>query len=87
MQKKIKFFGVLRKFGDELGFYETAIHANTSVEALKAQLKSELSQKFSKFDTALIDESALASESEVLMPESMIPTQGEIALLPPVCGG
>jgi molybdopterin synthase sulfur carrier subunit len=84
---KIKFFGVLRKFGDERGYYETSTRENMSVDALKTQLKSELSQKFSKFDTALIDESALASESEVLTLQSLIPTQGEIALLPPVCGG
>lgn len=84
---KIKFFGVLRKFGDERGFYETEVRANTSVDALKAQLKIELSRKFSKFDRALIDESALASDSEVLSLQAMVPSQGEIALLPPVCGG
>lgn len=87
MEKRIKFFGILRKFGDASGFYHTSISENMSVEKLKTQLKQELSQKFQNFDAAIIDESAFASDSEVLTAQAMIPVNAEIALLPPVCGG
>lgn len=84
---KIKFFGVLRKFGDDRGFYETEVVASANVAALKQQLKIELKQKFSNFDPTLIDESAFANQSEIMNANDLIPNQGELALLPPVCGG
>lgn len=87
MEKKIKFFGVLRKFGDDRGYYITTLLPGMTAEKLKTQLKSELTQKFPNFDGALIDESALASESEVLSKFSVISNDSDIALLPPVCGG
>jgi molybdopterin converting factor small subunit len=35
----------------------------------------------------LLKGSALAGENEVLAPSHLIPSQGRLAVLPPVCGG
>jgi molybdopterin converting factor small subunit len=84
---KIKMFGALRKFADEQGHLQIELSEGMTVSKFKTALKNTLSAKFSGFDSKLIDESAIANNTEILVAEAIINTTEEIAVLPPVCGG
>lgn len=86
-ERKIRMFGVLRNFADDEGFHSISFEAPVTVSKFKTALKESLKIHFKDFDTALIDEAAVASNAHILNSESLINPSDEIALLPPVCGG
>jgi len=83
----ISMFGAFRAFSGKEAFVIEVPHGATLAQ-VRLALKQELKQRNPEFgNDALVDESALADEKEIL-PESAIFTHDvSLAILPPVCGG
>jgi hypothetical protein len=92
---RLRVFGVLRNFSDESGFWDLDFQSPVEIET-GADLKRELIRHFSNlpedarlpgFDPEILSSCAIADDEQVLAPGSRLSSIGNLALLPPVCGG
>ena len=72
--------GFFRKYGDS---FELNLFSNCSLQ----DIKSELAKKLDPMDVSLIDESAIANDSDIINEEITFSKDTVLAILPPVCGG
>jgi molybdopterin converting factor small subunit len=81
----IRLFGAFREYQPEL---RLELPPGTTIAGLKARIASALRERFPNFrHEALLADSAVGSPRAVLSPEWRLSESGELALLPPVCGG
>lgn len=78
---EVNLFGAFRKFSDD-----APLRLDVPNGAPLAELKDRIREAMPS-QSALIDESALADEREVLRPGYHCTRDASLALLPPVCGG
>lgn len=84
---EIRLFGAFRKFVSS-GSIKVQVPSQFTVAQLKEIVKCSLQSHYPDFtDSNLVYESALATESEVLVEDEIIKDLHHLALLPPVCGG
>lgn len=76
----IKCFGVFRQFGDKLS---VGVDAGSSVQQIKAALVRQLGEQHK----ALVEESVLANDNEILPNAYILQEETPLSILPPVCGG
>lgn len=76
----IKLFGAFRKYGQAL---DLVLPAGSSVQDVKVLLAGKLESN----DAALVAESALANDNEILSGTEVFNDDTALAILPPVCGG
>ncbi|MBK9585753.1 MAG: MoaD/ThiS family protein [Alphaproteobacteria bacterium] len=76
----IQFFGTFRQFGQDIAF---DVPGPVSVRDLKDMLISSLGSH----QEGLIESSALATETSIINRDSVIESDCNLSLLPPVCGG
>lgn len=83
---KVRAFGAFRKYIPESELI-LEVEGEPTVEMVKLKIAEVLALRPGGFpDLALLKDSALATENEVLFPESRI-SGNVVAILPPVCGG
>jgi molybdopterin converting factor small subunit len=76
----VRLFGAFRKYGESVTF---RVPSGTSVQGVKERLGSELGIS----DTALIHDSAIANDDEIVGGNAVFARDSLLAILPPVCGG
>ena len=76
----IRLFGAFRKYGDAL---ELDMPSGSSV----ADIKSCLAEKLGGNDAALVADSAIANDNEIINSGAIFDADATLAILPPVCGG
>lgn len=83
----IKLFGCLRKY-DSNGSLTLKALSGETVAQIKKRLLTLLTEIHPDFDDhEIIEVSALAHAQKVLTDDQVIISSGELAILPPVCGG
>jgi molybdopterin converting factor small subunit len=76
----IRLFGAFRAYGESVTFRAAS---GISVHDVKERLGKELGLK----DAALIYDSALANDDEIIGGNAVLTQDSLLAILPPVCGG
>ncbi|MCB1580487.1 MAG: MoaD/ThiS family protein [Rhodospirillales bacterium] len=76
----VKCFGVFRKFGESLN---VDIAEGSSV----LEVKQALIQKLGQTQKALVEDSVLANDNEILPNAYILKDETALSILPPVCGG
>lgn len=84
---QIQLFGCLRKYNAAESLTLKAISGETVLQIKKRLLTllAELNPDFNNHE--IIDVSALAHTQKILADDQRILTSGDLAVLPPVCGG
>lgn len=84
---EIKLFGAFRKYVP-VGKIKLQIDRQYTAIQLKEKIQETLLLQIPNYtEQSLVFESALATENEVLSEEAIVNGKGNLALLPPVCGG
>lgn len=84
---ELRLFGAFRKFSAHPSI-EIQVPERSTVAEFRSLLPSALAgPSGAEVVAALVSQSAIASETEILLDESYLPAQGSLAILPPVCGG
>lgn len=84
---EVSLFGCFRQYCNTATLTLSA-RAGDTIADIKKQLEAVLVETNSTFhDHALLQVSALAYNQEILPSDTPLFQSGEIALLPPVCGG
>ena len=82
----IKLFGAFRKH--HAGMLTLSVVEGTSARQVKDLIGKQLRQLIPTFqDDELIEKSALATHQRVLGECDLLSESGDLAILPPVCGG
>ena len=76
----LRLFGAFRKYGEII---EITLPAGCSVQ----DIKNKLAEKFDANDGALVHDSAVANDNEIINTDCLFNEDTELAILPPVCGG
>lgn len=76
----VKLFGAFRKCGETI-----CVVLNTGASVL--DVKTSLAAKMGGDEAALVQDSALANDNEIISGESIFNEDTMLAILPPVCGG
>lgn len=87
---EMSLFGAFRKFWKEQSPLLLRVNAPASVDQIKLALSNklaELSNEFGKNSEQLIKDSAIASDTEVLLSTAVLNESCRLSILPPVCGG
>jgi len=86
MRIEVSLFGALRGHapGDRITL---ELAEGAGVAELRAQLSRHGVAHWPKFQPALLQRSAFASQFEVLREADALPVDGRVAVLPPVSGG
>lgn len=84
---KLRAFGAMREFADNDGFIVLNRQAAT-VKQLRELLESHLTAEFaSTFSPNLLASCVFANDERLLGDDEPVPTQYQLAVLPPVAGG
>ena len=75
---RVRLFGAFRNYQDELNL---EIDSQATVQDLRRALLDYFDNQ------ALVMQSAIADEWQILMPDELIGSRTWLAILPPVCGG
>ncbi len=85
---QVRLFGALRKYEGSQPSVRVEAPAGVTVAAVKERLASQLRAAHAPFkDEQLIQDSAIANETQVLQSSTVIERSCTLAILPPVCGG
>lgn len=83
----ISLFGAFRPHGNGEAI-TLEVPQGASVSEVKNHLKAALKKARPDFDkAALVDESALADDTQILAEDMTLSASTTLAILPPVCGG
>ncbi len=80
MTLSIRCFGVFRKFGETLSL---EVPKNSTIH----DIKNRLSQLLEEAHKELIEDSVLASDTDILPDSYIVQEVTSLSILPPVCGG
>lgn len=82
---EITLLGALKQLDDMVTLH---VESGTSVGSIKQSIKQHLESRHAHSPVLnLIEDSALANESEILSHDDLLTTDQKLAILPPVCGG
>lgn len=87
---EMSLFGAFRKYHSAKTPIYLKLDAPATIDQVKIVLSRSLNEMNSEFGSngeQLVKDSALASESDVLLPNTIIRESCKLAILPPVCGG
>ena len=86
MKIEVSLFGALRGHapGDRVTL---ELAEGAGVAELRARLLQHAVAHWPKFQPALLQRSAFASQFEILRETDVLPVDGQVAVLPPVSGG
>lgn len=88
IQVQVRLFGAFRNFSPESPFIALNLNQHEAADAITvSQIKDALSHHLGPDAHALIQDSVLATEDRVLLPEDQMSASSKLAILPPVCGG
>jgi molybdopterin converting factor small subunit len=83
----VRLFGAFRKYIPS-GTLEIEVDELTNVKSFKELIGVSLKNTCPTFnDNSLLEESAVSNSEEILSEETLVITQIDLAILPPVCGG
>lgn len=83
----ISLFGAFRPYGNGNSL-TLEVPQGVSISEIKSHLKAALKQSWPDFNKeALVDESAMADDTQVLAENATLAVSTKLAILPPVCGG
>ena len=77
---QVNYFGSFRKFGDHITL---SMNNSNSIQDIKSALIVHLGPQHKD----LVDESAMANETDILPGDFLIKGDVVLSILPPVCGG
>lgn len=80
IQITVRLFGSFRQFGEHVSL---TVPAGSDVKVIKEKLAETLSHA----DPALIHDSAMANDNEIIAADVIFEHDAHLAILPPVCGG
>ncbi len=80
IQITVRLFGAFRKYGEKVSF---SAPAGSDVQDVKNLLAAALKLD----DPALINDSAIANDNEIIDADAVFMQNSLLAILPPVCGG
>lgn len=84
----VRLFGAFRDLPVPDGALRVALPRGATVAELREAIAGELARAVPERDaTTLVRRSAIGNEREILAETARLETSGEVALLPPVCGG
>jgi molybdopterin converting factor small subunit len=87
---EMSLFGAFRKFHSSKTPIALKLDSPATIDQVKIALSNRLKEMNADFGSngeQLVKDSALASESDVLLPNAIIAESCKLAILPPVCGG
>ena len=76
----VRLFGAFRKYGETISF---SAPSGSNVQAIKSLLAAALKLD----DPALVNDSAIANDNEIVGADAVFTQDSQLAILPPVCGG
>lgn len=76
----MRLFGAFRKYGEIAHFF---VPSGSSV----LDIKKALVKKLELDDPALVHDSAIANDNEIIGGDAVFTQDAHLAILPPVCGG
>lgn len=83
---QVSLFGAFRSFCNEPTI-DVVLPSGVKIPEIKAALKSVLKHNPAFNSEALVDESVLADDREILPEDAVLTRNTSLAILPPVCGG
>lgn len=86
MKIRLRLFGIYRDF-DAAGQIELEVDDTASVADVRRVLSAHARIHWPDFEDGLAAKSAFASESCLLRDGDAVPSDGQMAVLPPVSGG
>jgi sulfur-carrier protein len=86
MKIRLRLFGIYRDF-DAAGRIALEVDDGASVDDVRRALSAHARMHWPGFDDGLPAKSAFASESSLLRDGDALPSDGQMAVLPPVSGG
>jgi molybdopterin synthase sulfur carrier subunit len=86
MKVEVALFGAFREF-DRRARIEVEIADDASVAQLRQAVRAHGEAHWPGFRAGLLASSAFASRDAVLRDREAVPDDGQVVLLPPVCGG
>jgi molybdopterin synthase sulfur carrier subunit len=86
MKIQLGLFGAFREFEPQ-GHIELEIADGADIAQLRSAFDAFARERWSGFRPGLLASSAFASESAVLRDHEPVPSDGRVAVLPPVSGG
>ena len=87
---EMNLFGAFRKFQTNKTPVLLTVDSPASLNQIKSALSkklTEISVDFKENGEKLILDSAIANESEILLPSVVLTQSCKLSILPPVCGG
>jgi molybdopterin converting factor small subunit len=85
---RVRLFGAFRKYVGNETHIVIELKNELPVSEVKKLITQVLRERNSSFnEEQLVADSALANEEFVFNAKDLVPPGGEIAILPPVCGG
>lgn len=86
--REVRLFGALREYGqDGAARFTLNVPDGITAGGLRELLAKELGSSMGDRAKGLVLDSAIADERRILSDTDLIPSSGELSLLPPVCGG
>jgi len=86
MKIEVRLFGVFRDY-DPTALVQLELPDDARVADVRGALDAYGRAHWPRFQPALLQRSALASENTVLRDHEAVPADGRMAVLPPVSGG
>ncbi|MBN8211543.1 MAG: hypothetical protein J0M09_01325 [Xanthomonadales bacterium] len=86
MRISIQLYGAFRQFQEE-GKLDLDCPGATTIGDVRAAMDVYGLSHWRGYTSGLMRTSAFATETELLRASSPIPTDGRLAIIPPVCGG
>ena len=86
---RVRVFGMLRNYSDDQGFITVSVSRNElkTVGDFKNVFKAHFKKYFPEYDSAELEDCAVATEEEILHSDEALLVGEELSVLPPVCGG
>lgn len=86
--REVRLFGALQEFGEtSAARLRFDVPDGITARELREYLAKELGSLRGDRAKGLVLDSAIADEKRVLNDADLVPSSGELSLLPPVCGG
>jgi molybdopterin converting factor small subunit len=76
----VRLFGAFRPYGERVNF---KMPSGSTAQDVKERLAAELKLE----NAALVNDSALANDNEIIGADAVFTQDSHLAILPPVCGG
>lgn len=86
MKIRIQLFGALRE-ADADGYIDLDVPDASNIASVRERLVQHLGEHAPHVSASVVQRSAFANCSEILRDQDVVPSDGQLAILPPVSGG